>query len=89
MTFTTPAREISTGEVWGDVWILIVQEYLDASPRKRFSYRLARNPFVRFVLAPLFLFVVLHRIPSRDAKARERWDEGQRKLVGFKVLRAA
>ena len=38
----------------GDMWTLTVQEYLEASRWKRFAYRLARNPFVLFVLAPLF-----------------------------------
>lgn len=56
----------------GDVWTLTVREYLEASRWKRFAYRLARNPFVLFVLAPLFLFLVLHRFPSRDAKKTER-----------------
>ena len=56
----------------GDVWTLTVQEYLDASRWKRFSYRLSRNPLVLFVVAPIFLFVVLHRFPARDAKVRER-----------------
>lgn len=56
----------------GDVWTLTVREYLESSPWKRFSYRLARNPFVLFVLAPLVLFGILHRFPSADAKKRER-----------------
>jgi acyl-lipid omega-6 desaturase (Delta-12 desaturase) len=56
----------------GDVWTLTVEEYLKASRWKRFAYRLARNPFVLFVLAPLFLFVVTQRIPSRKAGRRER-----------------
>jgi acyl-lipid omega-6 desaturase (Delta-12 desaturase) len=56
----------------GDVWTLTVQEYLEASPWKRFAYRLARNPFVLFVLAPMVLFIVLNRIPAHDAKKRER-----------------
>jgi omega-6 fatty acid desaturase (delta-12 desaturase) len=56
----------------GDVWTMTVQEYLDASRWKRFSYRLARNPFVLFVLAPLFLFLVIQRFPSKRAPARER-----------------
>lgn len=57
----------------GDVWTLTVQEYLEASRWKRFSYRLARNPFVLFVLAPLFLFVVWQRFPNVRAKGgRER-----------------
>ena len=56
----------------GDVWTMTVQEYLDAPRLKRFQYRLARNPFVLFLIAPLFLFVVLQRFPSRGANPRER-----------------
>ncbi|MBL9078279.1 MAG: fatty acid desaturase [Planctomycetes bacterium] len=56
----------------GDVWTMTVQEYLDASRWKRFSYRLARNPLVLFVVAPLVLFVVLQRFPRADAKPHER-----------------
>ena len=56
----------------GDIWTMTVQEYLEASRWKRFAYRLARNPFVLFGLAPLFLFVVLQRIPAGKANPRER-----------------
>ena len=56
----------------GDVWTMTVKEYLEASRWKRFAYRLVRNPFVLFVLAPLLLFMVLQRIPSSKAPARER-----------------
>jgi omega-6 fatty acid desaturase (delta-12 desaturase) len=57
----------------GDVWTLTVQEYLEASRWKRFAYRLARNPLVLFVLAPLGLFLVKQRVPSLKAPARERY----------------
>lgn len=56
----------------GDVWTLTVQEYLEASRWKRFSYRLARNPFILFILAPVFLFLVKQRFPSKRAGRRER-----------------
>ena len=56
----------------GDVWTMTVQEYLESSRWKRFSYRLARNPIVLFVIAPLFLFVVIQRFPSPQASRRER-----------------
>jgi omega-6 fatty acid desaturase (delta-12 desaturase) len=56
----------------GDVWTLTVQEYLESSRWKRFAYKLARNPIVLFVLAPLFLFVVVERIPTKQASKRER-----------------
>jgi omega-6 fatty acid desaturase (delta-12 desaturase) len=56
----------------GDVWTLTVQEYLKASRWKRFAYRLARNPMVLFVLAPLFLFLIKMRFPAPGAPRRER-----------------
>ncbi|MEZ0471220.1 fatty acid desaturase [Luteimonas salinilitoris] len=56
----------------GDVWTMTVQEYLDASRWKRFAYRLARNPFVLFVIAPLYMFVIEQRFPSAKANPRER-----------------
>jgi omega-6 fatty acid desaturase (delta-12 desaturase) len=56
----------------GDVWTLTVKEYLEASRGKRFAYRLARNPFVLFVLAPMFLFLIVNRFPSPEAKSRDR-----------------
>lgn len=57
----------------GDVWTLTVQEYLDATPWRRLQYRLVRNPFVLFLIAPLFLFVIWQRLPSFKAPARERY----------------
>ncbi len=44
----------------GDVWMLTVQEYLEASGWKRLGYRLSRNPFVLFLLAPFYLFLIDH-----------------------------
>jgi omega-6 fatty acid desaturase (delta-12 desaturase) len=56
----------------GDMWTLTVQEYLEASRWQRFSYRLARNPLILFVLAPVFLFAVKQRFASSKAPPRER-----------------
>jgi acyl-lipid omega-6 desaturase (Delta-12 desaturase) len=57
----------------GDIWTLTVQEYLESSRWKRFSYRLARNPIVLFVIAPLFVFLVVQRFQSsKKANTRER-----------------
>jgi omega-6 fatty acid desaturase (delta-12 desaturase) len=56
----------------GDMWTLTVQEYLEASRWQRFAYRLARNPLILFVLAPVFLFAVKQRFPSSKAPRRER-----------------
>ncbi len=57
---------------FGDVWLLTVQEYLEASGWKRLGYRFARNPVVLFLLAPISLFLVDHRFPRTGAGKRER-----------------
>jgi omega-6 fatty acid desaturase (delta-12 desaturase) len=56
----------------GDIWTLTVQEYLECSCWKRFAYRLARNPGVLFVLAPLYMFLIKHRFPKAQSGRRER-----------------
>jgi len=56
----------------GDIWTMTVQEYLSASPRRRLTYRIARNPLVLFVLAPIFVFVVKQRFASAKADERRR-----------------
>ncbi|HVV70158.1 MAG TPA: fatty acid desaturase, partial [Verrucomicrobiae bacterium] len=56
----------------GDVWTLTVQEYLEASRWNRFAYRLARNPVVLFIIAPLFLFLIGERFANPKAGLRER-----------------
>jgi omega-6 fatty acid desaturase (delta-12 desaturase) len=56
----------------GDIWTMTVQEYLESSRWKRFAYRLARNPFILFVVAPAFLFIFRQRFASSSANPRER-----------------
>jgi omega-6 fatty acid desaturase (delta-12 desaturase) len=56
----------------GDIWTLTVGEFRDASRRKRLAYRLARNPLVLFIGAPLYVFVIHHRFSSSAAPKRER-----------------
>jgi omega-6 fatty acid desaturase (delta-12 desaturase) len=56
----------------GDVWTMTVQEYLESSRWKRFAYRLARNPFVLFVIAPVVVLMIKQRFPSPGANKRER-----------------
>ncbi len=56
----------------GDLWTLTVQEYLDASRWKQFSYRLLRNPFVLFVIGPLVQMLIMERIPQSNSRKRER-----------------
>ena len=56
----------------GDIWTMTVQEFLEASRWKRFAYRLARNPFILFVIAPVYLFLISQRFPSSHANKRQR-----------------
>lgn len=56
----------------GDIWTLTVREYLEASRWQRLVYRLARNPLVLFLIAPIFYFAFVQRLPSAAASHRER-----------------
>lgn len=56
----------------GDMWTMTVEEYLAASRWKRLSYRLARNPIMLFVVAPLYLFVIHQRFPLSKAPTRAK-----------------
>jgi omega-6 fatty acid desaturase (delta-12 desaturase) len=66
----------STGDLsrrgMGDIWTLTVKEYLESTRWRRFTYRLTRNPFVLFLIGPLFLFFVLQRLCAKSAKPREK-----------------
>jgi omega-6 fatty acid desaturase (delta-12 desaturase) len=56
----------------GDIWTMTVEEYLAASRARRLAYRLLRNPWVLFTVAPSVLFLILERFPSSKAGRRER-----------------
>jgi acyl-lipid omega-6 desaturase (Delta-12 desaturase) len=56
----------------GDIWTMTVKEYLESPLRTRILYRVARNPFVLFVLAPIGLLAFYQRLPDSDASKNER-----------------
>jgi acyl-lipid omega-6 desaturase (Delta-12 desaturase) len=56
----------------GDIWTMTVAEYLASTRMKRFTYRLARNPFVLFVASPLVMFLIVQRFPPPRVGIRER-----------------
>ena len=56
----------------GDLWTMTVHEYLASTRWKKIGYRLVRNPFVLFGLAPLLLMLVLQRFPRAGAGPSER-----------------
>jgi len=58
----------------GDIWTMTVNEYKSASTMVRLQYRFCRNPIVVFLLAPLGIFLVYQRFPSKKASKRDRRD---------------
>ena len=54
----------------GDVWTMTVEEYLKAPRRTQMIYRVARNPFCLFIIAPAVLFLILHRLPLEKKGGR-------------------
>lgn len=56
----------------GDIWVLTVDEYLEASIGKKIQYRLYRNPFVMFILGPIYVFLIKNRFNRKEARLKER-----------------
>ncbi|MBB4824590.1 omega-6 fatty acid desaturase (delta-12 desaturase) [Sporosarcina luteola] len=56
----------------GDIWVLTIEEYLEASKWTRFAYRFYRNPLVMFGLGPLYLVLISSRFNRKDARRKER-----------------
>ncbi|MCW5839005.1 MAG: fatty acid desaturase [Anaerolineales bacterium] len=57
----------------GDIYTMTVDEYAALPWHRKLTYRIYRNPLVKFIVGPTLLFVVLHRfVLSKDADLRER-----------------
>lgn len=56
----------------GDVWVMTVEEYVQASFWGRLAYRLYRNPLVMFGLGPVYLFLISNRFNRKGARRKER-----------------
>ncbi|MCY8977512.1 fatty acid desaturase DesE [Bacillus atrophaeus] len=56
----------------GDIWVLTVNEYKAASKWTKIAYRLYRNPFIMFILGPIYVFLFTNRFNKKGAKRKER-----------------
>ena len=62
----------------GDFYTMTVKEYTEKSKWERFQYRLYRHPIVMFVIAPVFVFIVVYRF---DYMGRKDWKKERRGLL--------
>lgn len=70
----------------GDVWTMTVQEYSQARWWKRIIYRIFRNPFFLFGIAPTVNFLLLTRWPLGG---ETNWHNGERASVWWTNLAIA
>lgn len=56
----------------GDMWVLTVNEYAAAPLRTKLAYRIYRHPLVMFIMGPIAIFLLKHRINRSSAKRKER-----------------
>lgn len=54
----------------GDVWTMTLDEYAASGWFRKALYRFYRHPAVMFILGPFLSFVIMNRIPSRDASGK-------------------
>jgi len=68
----------------GDIKFLTVEEYRKLSKIARLKYRLFRNPFVLFLVSPVFYFTVSNRYPFEAFKgmmSRIKWSQVRNNLI--------
>lgn len=56
----------------GDIWLLTVNEYKAAPLYTKIAYRLYRNPFIMFILGPIYVFLITNRFNKKGARRKER-----------------
>jgi acyl-lipid omega-6 desaturase (Delta-12 desaturase) len=56
----------------GDIWVMTVDEYMAAPFLQKLAYRMYRNPFVMFVLGPIYLVLITNRFNRKGARLNER-----------------
>ncbi|SES34449.1 fatty acid desaturase [Salisediminibacterium halotolerans] len=56
----------------GDMWLLTVEEYQEASIWKKIAYRFYRNPAVMLGIGPIAVFLVQYRFNVKNARRKEK-----------------
>lgn len=58
----------------GDIWIMTVREYTEASFWRKIAYRIYRNPVILFGFGAFYLFLIDNRINRKGASRKERYN---------------
>jgi len=56
----------------GDVWTMTLDEYLQSTRWQRFAYRAFRNPFIMFIIGPVFVVFITNRITNKKMPRKEK-----------------
>ncbi|WP_456276760.1 fatty acid desaturase [Bacillus sp. AK128] len=56
----------------GDMWLLTVKEYTEASAWTKLKYRVYRNPIVMLGIGPIATFLIEYRLNRKGARRKER-----------------
>src|SRR5699024_3963471 len=72
--------------VVGDIWLMTVEEYSQASAWKQIIYRFYRNPFVMFGLGPLYLIFLSNRFNQKKVKKKERYNTYLVNILFFGII---
>jgi len=56
----------------GDLWVMTVDEYKQASRWTRIRYRLYRNPLILFGFGPTYTFLIEYRFNKKGVRRKER-----------------
>lgn len=56
----------------GDIWMMTIEEYEAADKKTQLAYRIYRNPFVMFVIGPIYLLLISNRFNRKGARQKEK-----------------
>ncbi len=56
----------------GDVWTMTLDEYMQSTRWQKFVYRAFRNPFIMFILGPVFVVFLTNRITNMKMTRQEK-----------------
>lgn len=56
----------------GDIGMLTVKEYKARSLKGKLAYRLYRHPITMFLLGPIYVFLIRHRLPDEITRANKK-----------------